>query len=175
VFILNSAHLSCFQLAIKALYANAADVRSKALYCRMLADLQRYRIDCAANQEDANTAKLNANNRYMEAKKISRNFDSSDLVCLQIALNYAAFQAVCLNDIRSAYITCREVSPFLILGKFSLTHFHFQAREDAILGGNRQDPVVVDTIEKMKKNMDSWQGSFGPNDCFRDDNPSVPS
>jgi len=148
------ARIALIEAPVKGLYTNAANSRSKALYCRMLADLERYRFDCAANQQGLTTATTNAEMRYKEAQRITKDFDSSDLVCLQLALNFSAFQAVCLKDVKAAFRTCRE------------------AREDAILGGNKQDPLVIGTIDKLKANIDMWQEDYGPIDAFRDDNPS---
>ena len=146
--------------------------RTKSIYTRMLADLERYRFDCAANPQDAQTAKKNAEIRYQEAQKLTKDFDSSDRECLQIALNFAAFQAVCLDNLRAAFITCRQVGPLLLPPLHQIIALSFQAREDAKLGGHAYDPIIAGLIEKLEANLKNWKEHLGiPDDSFSDDDP----
>jgi len=133
------------EMVVKVLDANVSseDPKSQTLYRRVRADLERYRIDVSINPQASVIALQNANRLYLEAKRYSRDMDPSDLVCLQLALNYSAFQMDYLRDIKAAYRTVRE------------------AREDAIQGGENSDPQTVYTIESLLYNMQSWQSAYG--------------
>jgi hypothetical protein len=105
-----------FQGVVEVLndHVSDEDQLGKILYLRILADLERYRIDSSTSQQNANAARERAQQLYDDAKRYSRDVDPSELVCLQLALNYSAFQHDYLHDTNAAYRTVREVSPIPI-------------------------------------------------------------